>query len=337
MREVARRLDVSAMMVSRALNNKPGITAEKREWVLEEANRMGYKIHPHVRSFMAARRKQQSERGRVPIALLNFWNPATAITGTPAYRDMQNGCIQRAGELGYRVDVFCPRASGMTMARLDKILQSRGICGVLILPLPSSNGHVRLDWSRYTAIAMGFTLRYPDIHRVTCNPALAMQTIIHHLKHFSYKRIGLITTESAERRLNSHNTGSFLSWQNKSTGKILLPICRVRPNQKNVLRQWLRRHRPDAVILQASWMCKWIQEAGFSIPENFGVAVLDLYEEDPQKYGVDSAGTRLGNDLVGYKAAEMLISQLERHEQGIPARPTVLMVPPLWHEGRTLC
>lgn len=336
MREVARHLGVSTMMVSRALNNRPDISPEKRNWILGEVNRLGYQIHPYVRCTMSARRMQQSTPRQVPIALLNLWNPSTEITQPPAYRTMLNGCMARARELGYRIDAFSPREAGITMARLDRILQSRGICGILVPPLPTSHGHLRLDWNRYTAIAMGFTLRYPDLNRVTCNLALAMQTIIHQLKNTAVKRIGFITTASSEKRLNSHHTGSFLSWQNQMTTITRLPICRVRRGEANILKRWVLRHRPDVVVLQFAAMLEWIHEAGFSIPGDFRAAVLDLYEEDTKIHGIDFSGTRLGNDLLGQKAVEMLISQIERHDQGVPARPTVLMVPPLWHAGATV-
>lgn len=337
MRDAARRLGVSPMMISRALNNKPDISAEKRAWILAEIAHMGYRIHPYVRCSMAARRTRQSAARHVPLALLNLWQPATALAAAPAYRDMLAGCTNRARELGYRVDIFSPRDAGMSTARLDKILQSRGICGILVPPLPTPLGHLRLEWDRYSAIAMGFTLRYPDLHRVTCNPAQAMQTILHHLKNSSYKRIGLVITESAERRLNSFNTGSFLSWQNARIGKERrLPICRIASNPKKAVKQWLARHRPDAVILQSSHMANWINEAGFSFPADIGVAVLDLYEEDAGKHGFDFSGTYFGNNLLGAKSVEMLTAQVERHELGIPAASTVLMVPPQWHAGTTI-
>ena len=114
-----------------------------------------------------------------------------------------------------------------------------------------------------------------------------------------------------------------------------LPICRVRQGEANILKRWVLRNRPDVVVLQFAAMAEWIRDAGFSIPQDFRAAVVDLYEDDIKLHGIDFSGTRLGNDLLGQKAVEMLIAQIERHDHGVPDRPTVLMVPPAWHAGET--
>ena len=48
--DVARAVGVSAMTVSRALGNKPGVSARTREQVREAARRLGYAMHPAAKS-----------------------------------------------------------------------------------------------------------------------------------------------------------------------------------------------------------------------------------------------------------------------------------------------
>jgi hypothetical protein len=67
------------------------------------------------------------------------------------------------------------------------------------------------------------------------------------------------------------------------------------------------------------------------VPEDVGLAVLAC-----PRLGDICSGVFQNGKLIGASAVDMLVSMVERHERGLPAQATTLMVEGQWNEGRTL-
>lgn len=333
MRDIARALGISPTAVSLALRRSPEVSVETHRQVAEAAERLGYRSHPYLRCWMADRRQRRGAHPDVTIAWLNFRKPGRAAHLKPWYRALYEGCEKRAAELGYILDEICPCDLGVTMARLDKILKNRGIRGLLISPLPKSFGHLRLDWRNYASVAIGFTLQYPDLNRVTANPLAAVELTFHHLKRAGYRRIGMIVTSSTT--LKGYPRAAYLLYQQRLPDKTRIPPCWPGLNPVETVRQWVTQYRPDAVILENGLAYRHVRAAGFSAPESFGVAVQGWSEDLCQQFGLEFTGMNPENQHVGARAMELLAGQLERAEFGEPERATVTMVAPCWHVGKT--
>lgn len=337
-KDIARELGISIMTVSLALRNSPKISAITRQRVKEASARLGYQIHPYVRAFVIQHRRGQALPQRLTLALLNLWNPPAVWRKDCWSRQLHEGCVKRAGELGYSIDEIALRSPGMTARRANQILKHRGIRGVLVAPSPSSHAHLLIEWQHFAAATVGFTLKRPNLHRTGSNPALAMQLTLHHLKHAGYRRIGLRIGKDSERRMDGNWSGALLQYQQWLPGRDRVPIFYhggLERDRKEFLR-WVERYRPDVVMGPGSIAFRWLSNAGYSIPRDIGFVQLDWDEELRETFGMEPSGISLENREIGARAVDLLVSQLEHNEYGIPSTPTITLITPRWVPGETI-
>ncbi len=332
--DIADALGVSKMTVSLALRHSPEVSQEMRERVAAAAQAMGYQINAHARG-LAARRV--SAPSGLPIALLNLYNPPSEWHRHLSFRHMREGAEKRAGELGYRLDEISLRERGMTARRVDQILKSRGIRGVLIPPSPHSHGHLRLSWDQFAAAAIGFTFRRPNLHRTAHNSAMALQLTLHHLKHFRYRRVGLLLSRAFSRRADSIPEAIFLYHQRETPVRDHIPILWSNWDTfPEALPAWLERHRPDVLLTHWPEVFLWLRQKGYDIPGDLGFVSLGWHDEIKSELGLEPTGISIDNRELGARAVEMIVGQMERHEYGVPVFPTITLVTPRWIPGETV-
>ena len=337
-KDIARELGVSVMTVSLALRNSPEISAATRQRVVETSARLGYRMNPYVRSFFIQHRRGLALAKRLPLALLNLWPPSAGWKEKHFSRQIREGCARRAEELGYYIEELELKSPGMTARRTENILKNRGIRGVLVAPAPSSHSHLHIDWQHFAASAIGFTLRRPNLHRVTANAMQAMQLALHHLKHAGYRRVGFRIKRSSGRKMDGGWTSALLEYQQWLPAGDRVPIYYhdgFEKDRKEFL-GWVKRHRPDVVMELGRIAFTWLTGAGYSIPGDIGFVHLDWDEAPHEIPGVEFTGMSLENNKIGARAVDMVVSQLEHHEYGIPRDPTITMVTPRWIPGKTI-
>jgi len=136
LRGVAARAGVSVSTASRALRGEQRVRPETRQRVEAAARDMGYQPHPYVSAQLAAVR-----RGRMPkvqAALAYLWERGRADQGFETQLALPYGpgrrfhsACEAAQQRGYRVEAFRLMEAGRSSRRLQEILHSRGIRGVI--------------------------------------------------------------------------------------------------------------------------------------------------------------------------------------------------------------
>ena len=170
MRRIAQAAGVSHVTVSLALRNDPRLPVETRRRVQDVARELGYRPNPLVHALMSQVRARKPMKNITTIAFLTaFPTPDAWRKVSHVYRDYFDGAVERAAELGYRVEEIWAKEPGMTGRRLSDVLETRGIRGLLVGPLPPSRGHLSLDWSRFVSATMGYSMWRPDLHRASSN------------------------------------------------------------------------------------------------------------------------------------------------------------------------
>lgn len=329
--DIAKALGISKMTVSRALRNHPRISLSTRQKVAEMAERMGYRVNACARILAVQRRRALDQR--LPIALLNLWSPPSRWRKSRWSRQLHEGCMKRAEELGYSIDEIAVRAPQMTARRVNQILKSRGIRGVLVAPTPFSHGHLNLEWDHFAAATMGYTFRRPNLHRAVFNLPLAMQLALHHLKHSRYRRIGLQLDRYFVRRSDGIPEAAFLYYQQSIPPRDRVPVLWgtwADPTQG--LQEWLERYCPDVVMTSWEAVLNWLKSAGYSVPGDLGFVHLDWDVET----GNSTTGISIENRVIGATAVDLVVSQLEHNEGGAPVSPIVAMITPRWIPGSTI-
>jgi DNA-binding LacI/PurR family transcriptional regulator len=326
MGDVAERAGVSRPTVSRALRGDPRLFRSTIERVQAAAAELGYRPNPWVSALMAQVRARRRPGPAAALAYVVVLGPGGSTPGDGAFA---GGARERAGELGYRFEVFGLRPSPQRTRRLERALRSRSIRGIVLAPLPEPGPAPGLDWSRYAAAAIGFSASTPDFHRAVNDQFGTMLLALDRLRGLGRRRIGLALSGDADVRTR-HAWSAAYAWFQRSLprARCIPPLLPRRIAAANVLR-WTRRYRPDA-IMGVDWgMLAWLRSRGIETPRDIAYAQLDWHPR------CGCAGVRQNGDAVGAAAVELVAAQLEQNERGVPARPRTVLVRGDWIDGPT--
>lgn len=327
LQDIADELGLSRSAVFYALRNQPNIPEGTRVRVYEAATRLGYRPNPMISALMSYQRASRTRRRAVH---LGFVADFSQKSDWRLYfsENLLPGIQERAAFHGYEVDVFWVR-DGLGVPRLNRAIYQRNIPGVIVAPLRSAHGHLRLEWQNFASVTIGYSLARPEIHRVIAHHFHGMRRIVRELRKRGCRRLGLAILESHDSRVENQWTAAFdMAVAGIRTWKFV-----VRPSSWNAtaFRKWLAKCRPDVVIGSDEIIPEWLANAGRVPPHDIGF--VNLYCPNPDgRY----AGLYHNAAAIGAVAVDAVVSMVHRNERGIPETPQTILLEPRWIEGRTL-
>jgi LacI family transcriptional regulator len=329
LRTVALKAGVSRSTASLALRGDPRLRPETIQKVRQVAEALGYFANPYVSAFQTYVRSKAATRIRATLAILDVISDRNRPEHVSVRRIFQ-GVKQRATEQGFSTERFVLNQSEISARRLDQILHTRRIEGVLIAPSPQSEYRITgLDWSRYACATIGYSLLAPYVHRASNHHVHSLRTVFTKLREKGYRRIGVSLDDVTEHRVDGLFSAALLYEQSQLPAAQRVPMAKPDGNPKAFVR-WLKKYRPDAVIADRPRELEWMRDAGYKIPSDCGFAVLDWSDS------FDCAGYDQMHDAVGAAAVDLIVVQLMRNSRGIPEAPRVLLLEGCWRDGLTL-
>lgn len=208
--------------MSRALRDHPRISAETRLRVQKLAKKHGYTPHPMVWELMA-QLPHIRQIARSTVALVTCWPQCKTHLFLKAIHE---GVSERAKELGYKVEEFSLHSGEMSPARLVKVLDARGIEGVLVYPFERSPSRLDMDWSRFTGASIGLSLVRPDLHRVVAGYYSNMLLTLHELRRLGYRRIALALKPELRVRVSNAYLAAYLLYEHDLRAAERIPLFR---------------------------------------------------------------------------------------------------------------
>jgi DNA-binding LacI/PurR family transcriptional regulator len=330
-RSLAAEAGVSVATVSFALRGSREVSPETQARIQRLANERGYRPDPHVSKLMNHLRSRAPSRATANICGLGQpWHDMPArndyyIAGLLA------GLRGSAESLGYSFSTL-NLDDYPEKGKLQRALVTRGIEGILILPMrKSADLSARLDWDLFSTVAVTTTVLAPGFHRVTPNQFDNMIRACRELTALGYRRIGLAMSKDWDVRAN-HRWAAGVAWQNQFGGtEPVEPLIDETPGPNldaDRLANWLVRERPDAVIIEAL-NYSVIDRARRTVPAQQWPKVVTMSWPNPcADFGIDQRPERIGTVAV-----EMLASMLARGEKGIPDHGNLIMIDGQWING----
>jgi DNA-binding LacI/PurR family transcriptional regulator len=329
-RTLARSLGLSAATVSNALNHRGRIAASTVQRVKEAAAAAGYVHNPLAGNLMSALRRSRGGTFHGVIAAIEINEPDREPHGV-FHEELLRGAAVRALELGFKVELFVAGRGDITLPRLDSILKSRGIRGVMLLPAWYAPNYLELDWRHYAGIYMDYNIQKPPLHCVCCNHYRSMLDILERVTARGYRRPGLFLEQGRNERLQRRWGSAFLGFQHGRPDIKAVPLKIVPAFRRETFIAWFKRHRPDVVISHQTDPIDWMESCGARVPETHGYVCLNILRKKRPTAGLDQQPQELGA-----RAVESVVAQLQRNEHGIPACRTTTTISALWKEGPTL-
>jgi LacI family transcriptional regulator len=315
LRQVAERVGVSAMTVSRALRDSPRVATALKARIHKVATELGYVPDPEVARLMSHLRQRNKASLNACIAALTSINEERE---PPPLRKVRESARQRAEELGYRLEVFRVSSPQLHNRQLERTLVSRGIEGVLLLQMINPISVDRLlNWDRFAAVVATPSVLTPEFPRVGVNHPHNARLLCAHLAQRGCRRIGFVGTRTFCLRTQDAFPAAA-AWHALRQAKDPVPplLFEEDAGLRQKLRAWLRRHKPDAVIAYAETMLPLLlQELQAGPGPQPQVACTSLHSSPRLAPGIDER-----HELIGTKAIDTLAGLLARNEHTL--RPT---------------
>lgn len=322
MRSLAKIAGVCPMTVSLSLRNHPSIPETTRERIRLIAENHGYKPDPLVGRLMRhlSAGAPQRQAALICALCLRFAHKQHGFA-----EDVLEGAKARAEELGFMLDRLWLDDTGLEPVRLKRLLRSRGVEAVLLLPMarPIDLTEV-LDWGGLSAVATSATITAPHVHSVLPAQFGNMIALCAALKAEGCRRIGLATVKHQDVRVE-HRAAAAVLWHNHEEGvpdvkPLIFKEWAVDPA---AFRAWYDRMRPDAIVADAQ---AYLDEMRELIParerSKIFFALTTMPPREPARY----AGMQEDARGIGAAAIEQLDWMYQHGERGIPASPRVTLV-----------
>jgi LacI family transcriptional regulator len=326
LRSLAREAGLSPMTISLALRNHPKIPQATRTRVQRLARSRQYRPDPEVAKLMLHLRTRRTRRIQAVIASLST---VTKIHSNRYYEAMAGAARDRASELGFGFDHIAISRHHLERPHgLQRILRSRGIEGVILLPMEKPLFLDQLlDWNSLSVVATSHSVLSPRFHCVLPDGFSSTLLMCRELAADGCRRIGLVLSSDMEER-SRHNITAALLWHNTFGTKEPVQPLITRPGDYEGFKRWLTRERPDAVISEtqdAASFLKWMGVLGGKL-HKFRFAGISLGPLDK------IPGIVQGEEEIGRTAVELLSGMLQRGEKGIPACPKLTLIPGRWKD-----
>lgn len=334
MRDIARHAKVSVATVSKCLSNKPDVSAATRRRVLAAGHSLGYRTNPLVAALMRSRRRHTSPATGLTLAYVTAFPTPDGWRQhpSPIFRQMFAGAEARAAQRNYRLEHFWLFRDGMGNARFSQMLESRGIRGVLVAPVPDTQTVIELNWAAFSTVVLGLTPTTRTFHRVTTDYYQSMLLVMEECLKLGYRRPGLAARLETIKRLEFRWEGAYFVACERFGLKTPPPPLLVDEWTTGAVERWLERERPDVVIGPVlGKLEEIIRSSGRRIPADLGLVGLLVPEAGNRLSGVLQDG-----EIIGAVAIDQLISSVERNETGIPEHPITHTTLGRWNPGRTV-
>jgi len=280
-----------------------------------------------VSALMSARARGQSALANLALVKVG------PIRGVLGYEE---GAIEQAEKYGYPIEEFILHPSEMTPERLREILHSRGVRGIILMPVPVPGTDLHFDFEGFATVALGYSVAHNHLTRVISDAYGRVLDAVRHLEMRGFTRIGIVNGPEMDRRFNFGMRAAAEVAPHVISSKLSVPTLMLEganeythfdSRHRKQLREWIRKKRPQVVMSQLYHLTDVLREEGFRIPDD--LAYLHLHaHRDPYFASMDQMCW-----FAGRKAVDIVVAAINRNEFSLPQYPYYLSVPSNWRDG----
>ncbi len=330
--DIAKELGVHRSTVSLALRNSPNLPLKTRQQILAMAEKLGYRPDPMLSALAAYRERNRPQEFEGTLAwLFNSVGGFDWKTG-PLYLQYFAGAKEQSQKRGYRLEVFDMNTTGMTPKRMASILQARNIQGILVCPQPTDYGEINLPWEYFSAVTFGYTLKWPNLHRITATQFRGVTAIYNQLRELGYERIGIALTDQVNQRTDQNYLAAYVTDEYRHSRSFAIPPLKANLKvEPEALIEWIEKYRVEVVISPDIRPLGILQKHGVRVPEEVGLASCSVESMNSEISGICENSIEIGSTAVDF-----LVAMIHRGENGIPTHPYHVLVEGSWCPGKTI-
>jgi len=326
---IADRVGVTRATVSMALRNDPQVSAKRREEILRVAGEMEYRPNALVSSLMSHVRLSRPVPKRTGLLYLVSGNHAVPGEAGDTPELCFRGAVHQAEKLGFHLEPFWIRQPGLTDRRINDIVRSRNIPGVIVGPREDEFPLPELEWDRLASVMISQSFTEPGLDRVFTHFFNSTRLALRHIdrQREADAKVRLILPSFHDR--NVHHLWAA-SYRQEQVGKphLLEPLIYDISDPAEVL-NWVEWNQAVSLkILGTNPVLDLLLDGGMQNGCHFRFFSLNVENR------TEITGIREASWEVGVEAANQVISRICLNQRGIPPNPHSTLIEPGWQEGR---
>ena len=329
MKDVALKAGVHQTTVSLALKNNPRIPEKTRLRIQKIAKEMGYVPDPELNSLVSYRRNGKIRRNPQTIALVFDISDQAIFNEAEYLPEMKAAAIQRAEELGYKIEVFVMGKDFTNSAMLNRVLKTRGIKGIIFGAIFYPTTHFELDWDEFSMIKINLPPHDLPIDSVCGNFLFSVRLAMRKLWEMGFKRPAMAVENRDQFHTRDLYSTGFLFGQQHFRPENRIPFYeferRSHEEINTEIRDWLLRTKPDVFL--STW--NNLSEVAWDVTVNHGLNCRFIAIE-VEKYTRAFGGTKHDHAHIAHTAVEMLVGKMQIHQKGIPKAPAMTLINSEW-------
>ncbi len=322
LKDIATKLSVSEATVSRALNDRPDVSQEMKQKVVQLAEELNYTPHELARSFRLKRTKL------LGLIIRDITNPF--------FSHLTRSIERIASRKGYNV-ILCD--TGQDFSKEEsyiRVLVGRKVDGLILAPFERGvqfDHIIALQREQISFVLIGRILSVETDFVVTDDVTAACEATVH-LIRLGHRKIAHFTGPdhelAAERRKQGYRK-ALLEHGISFDENFVIPGGTALKDGSQAAEQLLAlEEKPTAIFafndLLALGAMRIIREAGLRIPEDMAIVGFDNIE--PAAYANPSL-TTIAQPIhqLGEEAVKILIQRIEHRQENSQERLKQVILP----------
>lgn len=305
MQDIAGRIGVSTMTVSKALSGKSGVSEETREKIKQLAEEMGY-VAP------GGEKDDIKKSYNIGVLLSEYYTSSSATFYWRLYQEICTGAVDK----NCFVMLEILSTADETERRIPKLLQEKKIDGLIIL------GSVESEYLKNLEQKNSVPLVYMDFYdtsvredSVISNSFYGTYRITNYLLEKGHKDIAFVGTIKANMSIMDRYLGyqkALLEHGREPEKEWIIPDRGQEREGFDVIK--LPEKMPTAFVcncdIVASKVIKELNEANYRVPEDISVVGYDDYIYPGLcNVGITSYGVDMGH--MACKGIKVLLNKIE--------------------------
>ena len=272
-KELAEKLNISAATVSMVLNNKPGISAETRDRVINAAKKYGFDFS-----------KFETETSPSVILLVIYKKNGIIVAGTPFFSQLTEGIDNMCRKHGYALQMQYIYESSKTAEQINE-LSGNECSGILLLGTEMQLHDIEL-FNKISKPLIVLDTYFNECDRcfVSINNISGMFRAAEYLIGLGHSSIGYLRSSQNIVNFTERFTGYMCALKKHSMDHDKQPVHYLTPTTDGAyydMKNILKHDRPLAGAyiadndLIAAGAMRALKEHGYKIPEDISIIGFD--------------------------------------------------------------
>ncbi len=273
MRDIGRKIGVSAVTVSKALAGKSGVSEEMRQRIVKLAAELGY-VNPN------AQPRRPADGLDVGIII-----PASVFSNDSFYAMMYKNLVQELTEAGHFGMLELISREMQRSLILPNLLRSRKVDALILLGQPEKAYVDLMVKQSIPVVCMDFYNNVAAADMVIGDSAGGAASLTNHLIRMGHRDIAYYGSVKATSSIMERYLGylaALMSHDLPIRPEYLLPD---RDEEGTLLPLALPENRPTALVCNSDWSARWaidqLQQQGLRVPEDISIVGFDDFNYVP--------------------------------------------------------